>query len=59
MNSRKIYLGEKAPSEKSLLPVSGLPAALEQQEPTIEETIPGRQNFGVVITDVHGWNGYG
>ena len=53
MNSRKIYLGEKGPSQLSELAVSGLPAVFEQRDPTNEESIPGRKNFGVVVTDVH------
>lgn len=52
MNSRKNYLGEKAPSSVIDFPVSGLPAAFETNDPTPEESIGGRKNFGVVLTSV-------
>ena len=49
-NSRKIYMGEIAPSEISALPVSGLPIEFESTNPTIEETEIARKNFGIIIT---------
>ncbi len=52
MSNRKIYLGKTGPSVISLLPVSGLPAAFETNDPTQEETLPARKNFGVVVTTV-------
>ena len=52
MSSRKIYLGESGPSKIAATPVSGLPAAFEAIDPTPEESIAGRKNFGVVVTTV-------
>jgi pyridoxamine 5'-phosphate oxidase len=52
-NSRKIYLGDKAPSEISDIPTSGLDAKFESNNPTLEETEIGRKNFGVVVTKVN------
>jgi pyridoxamine 5'-phosphate oxidase len=49
-NSRKIYLGDEAPSEISDIPTSGLDAKFESNNPTVEETEIGRKNFGVVVT---------
>ncbi len=51
-NSRKIYMGEVGPSKNSELPTSGLPAAFESANPTLEESETGRKNFGVVVTKV-------
>ncbi len=51
-NSRKIYLGDIAPSQKSETPISGLPLAYETKDPTIEQSEVGRKNFGLVITKV-------
>jgi pyridoxine/pyridoxamine 5'-phosphate oxidase len=52
MSSRKIYLGEQSPSAISPLPVSGLPTAFEANDPTPEECIAGRKNFGIVVTTI-------
>jgi pyridoxamine 5'-phosphate oxidase len=52
-NSRKIYLGENAPSEISDVPTSGLDAKFETTNPILEETEIGRKNFGVVVTKVN------
>lgn len=52
MSSRKIYLGEPGPSAISAIPVSGLPAAFETNDPTQEESLPGRKNFATVVTKV-------
>ena len=52
-NSRKIYMGEIAPSLQSELPTSGVPAAFETTNPTLEESEVGRKNFGIVITKVN------
>ena len=49
-NSRKIYMGEIAPSLISNLPTSGLPAEFESCNPLLEETEIARKNFGIVIT---------
>ena len=50
--SRKIYLGELSPSQKSNFPTSGLPNAFLKNNPTIEESEAGRKNFAVVCTKV-------
>jgi pyridoxamine 5'-phosphate oxidase len=52
-NARKIYMGNIAPSKISEMPTSGVPAAFENAEPTIEQSETGRKNFGLVITKVH------
>jgi pyridoxamine 5'-phosphate oxidase len=52
-NSRKIYMGEIAPSKKSIKPTSGLPLTFESTDPTMEESEAGKQNFGVVVTHVN------
>jgi pyridoxamine 5'-phosphate oxidase len=52
-NSRKIYMGEIAPSKYSDLPTSGVPAAFESADPSITESEAGRKNFGTVITKVN------
>jgi pyridoxamine 5'-phosphate oxidase len=53
MSSRKIYMGYTGPSVRSSLPVSGLPPEFETIDPTPEESLAGRKNFGVVITTVN------
>jgi pyridoxamine 5'-phosphate oxidase len=53
LNRRKIYLGENGPSVKVPLPTSGLPASFEIKDPSIEESIAGRKNFGAVVTTVN------
>lgn len=52
VSSRKIYMSQLAPSEIAAQPVSGLPTALEAEDPTPEESKAGRKNFGVVVTSV-------
>ena len=52
-NSRKIYMGGNSPSQISMLPVSGLPAAFETTDPSQEESEAGRKNFGIVVTTVN------
>jgi pyridoxamine 5'-phosphate oxidase len=52
-NSRKIYMGEVAPSKNTELPTSGLPAAFESANPTLEESETGRKNFGVIVLKVN------
>jgi pyridoxamine 5'-phosphate oxidase len=49
--SRKVYLGEDAPSKISLIPTSGLSDFLNINNPTEEESDLGRKNFGVVCTN--------
>ncbi len=45
--ARRCYLGD-GPGAVSDQPTSGLPAAFEGVEPTDEQTIPARPNFGIV-----------
>jgi 3-hydroxyisobutyrate dehydrogenase len=52
LSSRKIYCGEEGPSALTPIPVSGLPAAFENADPTPEQSEAGRKNFGVVSTRV-------
>lgn len=52
MSSRKIYMIEPGPSTITLKPENGLPAAFETADPTAEQSIAGRKNFGTVITKV-------
>jgi pyridoxamine 5'-phosphate oxidase len=52
-SSRKVYMGDIAPSLKSNIPTSGLPTAFETENPTLEESEVARKNFGVVITKVN------
>ncbi len=52
MSSRKIYLGKKGPSALSSLPVSGLPAAFESNDPSPGQSMEGRKNFGLVTADI-------
>jgi pyridoxamine 5'-phosphate oxidase len=49
-NSRKVYLATLAPSSKTDIPTSGLPAVFESNNPSLEETELGRKNFGIVVT---------
>ena len=51
--SRKIYMGEQSPSQKSSVPTSGLPEAFLKTNPTTEESEVGRKNFAVVCTNVN------
>ena len=53
MASRKVYLASPAPSTIIPVPASGIPAALETIDPTPEESMEGRNNFGVVITTIN------
>ncbi len=52
-SSRKIYMGEQSPTQKSNVPTSGLPEAFLKTNPTIEESEVGRKNFAVVCTNVN------
>jgi pyridoxamine 5'-phosphate oxidase len=52
LSSRKIYLGEMGPSSVSEIPISGLTEKFETSDPTPEESLRGRKNFGIVITKV-------
>ncbi|MBC7508856.1 MAG: pyridoxamine 5'-phosphate oxidase family protein [Ferruginibacter sp.] len=53
MGSRKVYLATPGPSTIIPIPASGIPVALETMDSTPEESIEGRKNFGVVVTNVN------
>lgn len=53
MSSRKVYLCQPRPSAITALPVSGLPTAFEANDPTPEESLSGRKNFGIIVTTVN------
>jgi pyridoxine/pyridoxamine 5'-phosphate oxidase len=50
--SRRCYTAPLAPGTVADAPVSGLPAALETREPTLEESEAGRPNFAIVQVEV-------
>ena len=52
ISSRKIYLGEDGPSNKTTFPTDGLPDAYQTAGSTIIQSKAGRKNFGVVVTTV-------
>lgn len=52
-SSRKIYLCNPGPSSISVTATSGLPAALEGNIPTLQESEAGRKNFGTIITTIN------
>lgn len=52
VSSRKIYLGEEGPSNKTTIPTDGLPDAYQTAAPTIIQSKAGRKNFGVAVTTV-------
>jgi pyridoxamine 5'-phosphate oxidase len=52
-NSRKIYMGDIAPSLESEIPTSGIDPSLEHTNPTLEESEIGRKNFGIIVTKVN------
>lgn len=52
LGSRKVYLATPGPSTIIPLPISGIPAAFETADPTLDESIEGRKNFGVVVTTI-------
>jgi pyridoxamine 5'-phosphate oxidase len=51
-DSRKIYMGDIAPSQNSDIPISGIPEAFQSKDPSVEQSEVGRKNFGIVITKV-------
>ena len=53
MSSRKIYMGDVGPSSPTPVPISGLPAAFEANDPSPEESETGRKNFGIVVTSIN------
>jgi general stress protein 26 len=52
INNRRNYSGRERPSSVVEFPLSGMPAAFETNDPTPEDSLNGRKNFGVVITKV-------
>jgi pyridoxamine 5'-phosphate oxidase len=48
-SSRRCYLAEPRPGTVSETPSSGLPLSFENRVPSIEETLPGRPNFAVLM----------
>jgi pyridoxamine 5'-phosphate oxidase len=46
--ARRCYLTEAAPGTPSPLPTSGLPAAIEGQQPSLDDLVPARPNFAIV-----------
>jgi len=54
LSSRRCYLAPRAPGSACDAPSPNLPDGILDRRPTEEETIPGRANFGVVITRATG-----
>lgn len=50
--SRRCYLVSPGPGRVLAAPGSTLPEALRGRRPSPEETVPGRQNFAVIVTRV-------
>lgn len=50
--SRKNYMGDEGPSQKSEAPTSGLPEVFLERDPTLIESEQGRKNFGVVSSQI-------
>lgn len=50
LSSRRCYLAPRAPGAACDAPSPNLPPGILDRRPTEEETLPGRANFGVVIT---------
>lgn len=50
--ARRCYLGN-GPGAVAEKPTSGLPAAFEGLEPTDEELLPARENFAVLLVELH------
>lgn len=50
--ARRCYLAQGAPGTPLAGPSSGLPAAIEGQQPTAEQIAPARGNFAVLWVDV-------
>jgi hypothetical protein len=49
--ARRCYLTESAPGQVSDVPTSGLPAAMEGQQPTADDIIPARSNFALLLME--------
>ena len=50
LSSRRCYLAPRAPGAACDAPSPNLPVGILDRRPTEEETLPGRANFGVVVT---------
>ncbi len=50
LSSRRCYLAPRAPGAECDAPSPNLPDGILDRRPTEEETLPGRANFGVVVT---------
>jgi len=50
LSSRRCYLAPRPPGSACEAPSPNLPEGILDRRPTEEETLPGRANFGVVIT---------
>ncbi len=50
--ARRCYLVEAAPGTPLPGPASGLPQWLEGQKPEIEDLVPARENFALVMVDI-------
>jgi pyridoxamine 5'-phosphate oxidase len=50
--ARRCYLVEAAPGTPLPGPASGLPVWLEGQKPEIEDLVPARENFALVMIDI-------
>ncbi len=50
--SRKCYLAEPGPGSVSRLPTSGLMADYETRDPSLEESLPARAHFSVLMVTV-------
>ncbi|MFY8005475.1 MAG: pyridoxamine 5'-phosphate oxidase family protein [Chitinophagaceae bacterium] len=48
VSSRRCYLATQAPSSAMSFPSSGLPDEMNDRNPTLDESSPGYNNFGVV-----------
>jgi pyridoxamine 5'-phosphate oxidase len=52
--ARRCYMVEAAPGSGLAAPGSGLPAEVEGRKPTLEELVPARANFALVLVRVTG-----
>jgi 3-hydroxyisobutyrate dehydrogenase len=50
--SRRCYLADAPPSATSETPTSGLPESFIDADPSVEESVLGRKNFGIVQVKV-------
>ena len=50
--ARRCYLAEQPPGTRLAAPASGLPAWVEGREPMLEELVPARANFALVMVEI-------